>query len=449
MRSSWPAELGNRALALLPSAATAAAEGAWLAVVYAAVQAGMAGRPLATEVWAFVLAAALGVVFAHRTGGRRRTVLTAASCAAIGLVGWAMDPQVRALAASGTLAAAAMTHPAGWLLGVATWRGSRHADPTTDDLVVGSLLFWGVPGLAVPWLVGSTIGARAAFIDAALPATLLFMGAGLVAVGLTRLDALGRDVGVDWRKNRTWVALLVGVVALVVAIGTPAAVLLGASVDAMINTVIGPIAALVGGAGDLVIALLGAVGALAGSAAPAGASPPPSLPPGPAMPFSAPAGLSNAFAVGVFLLLIVAVILVWRRVRGAPRTVRWQPPRSEERRIALPRPSVRITLPHLPRLSFPRSIRPRTAIEAYLAVLAAFDRNERIARRVGESPAAHARRLRRQGDGSLPLDLLAADFALARYGGAKLTRAETARAIRRWRTGTALRRGGDDITDRP
>ena len=54
-------------------------------------------------------------------------------------------------------------------------------------------------------------------------------------------------------------------------------------------------------------------------------------------------------------------------------------------------------------------------------------------RRRRATPAEHARRLRDDGVGALGLDLLAADYALARFGGVSLGDREDRRAVGRWR----------------
>jgi hypothetical protein len=86
-----------------------------------------------------------------------------------------------------------------------------------------------------------------------------------------------------------------------------------------------------------------------------------------------------------------------------------------------------------PWASVRRRGQPTDAAEAYLAVLELMDGTSATARGSSETPAAHARRLRAAGDGSLALELLAADYELARFGGARLTAAENRRALDRWR----------------
>lgn len=435
MRSPSPADLGSRLLGLLPVAATATAEGAWIAVVYAAIaiQVGLGGRPEAIGVWTFVTAAAAGMLVARRVRGRLAPPAILASVALAALGGWAMDPAARDLVAGGAYDRA-LTGGSGWMLGLAVWRGSRHADSASDDLVVGSLLTWAVPGLAIPWLIGTAMTARQAFIDVALPATLLFVAAGLVAVGLTRLEALGRAVGVDWRRNRTWLALLVGVVGLMVAVGTPIAFLLGTSVEAIGRTILGPL----GGILAALAAVLGPIGDGIGRfvgtlVGPGPASPPaviaPGGPPEPAVPGWA--GTAIAAALGVALL--AGGLALRRLTRGDRRAVAWRPPKAEERRIALPVFAIRLPTVRLPRPALARRVAPTTASEAYLTLLHRLEDDELRARAPAESPAGHARRLRALDHGSLSLDLLAADFELERYAGFKLTRAELGRAIARGR----------------
>jgi hypothetical protein len=100
---------------------------------------------------------------------------------------------------------------------------------------------------------------------------------------------------------------------------------------------------------------------------------------------------------------------------------------SEERFIHLPETRLRLALP---RLGVPRRRKtpaPYDAVTAYLAALELFDPGQ-LMRREAESPLAHARRVTDR-----QLSLLAADYALARYGGRALTRLEHLRALGRWR----------------
>jgi hypothetical protein len=83
------------------------------------------------------------------------------------------------------------------------------------------------------------------------------------------------------------------------------------------------------------------------------------------------------------------------------------------------------------RLPFRRS--PSDAVAAYRALLGDLDERPPVRRDPAETPAEHARRMRDRGFAGLSLDLLAADYALARFGDVPLTERENRRAIARWR----------------
>lgn len=443
MRSRLPAELADRLLSALPAMATAIAEGAWLAVVYAATSLGL-HDPLELGLWSFAIAAGAGLLVARRGPPDRVATLVAAAAVLAGAAGWLVDERASSLLGQGAAGAALATHPAGWLLGVAVWRGARHPDPASDDLVVGSLLGWGIVGLALPWLVGWSLGAsRASFAAEALPATLAFVAAGLVAVGLTRLDALGRATELDWRRNRAWLALLIGAVALVVVIGLPSALLLGASSEVLVRVLLGPLV----GAGEAVLGLVGSLvgviaaglgGIASGLGGPGMPTNPPVMPPGqtpgPAGPIGPviPSWVGPALSLALLALAAGAVVLVRRRL-GHVRPMVLPPlrlPRFEERRFLRPAAAIRLPSLHLPRPRLGGAPRPSSASEAYLRLIAELDAPG-LVRAPTETPAAHARRLRTNGAGALALDLLAADFELEHYGGVRLSPAEVRRAISR------------------
>lgn len=430
MRSSSRADLGYRALGLLPVGAAATAEGAWVAIVYAAI--GLRLHRGAPEIglWTFVVAAVVGIVVARRVRGRASGPVRAGAIVLASLIGWMSDPMVRDLLGGGAYGQAMAQQAGGWLLGLAAFRGTRHADPVNDDTVTGSLLVWAVPGLALPWLIGTASDTKAAFVSVALPATLLFVAACLVAVGVTRLDTLGRTVGLDWRRNRTWLALLVGIVGSIVIIGTPVAFLLGTSVEAIVGTILGPIGSLLSGAA----AVLGSVtGSGTSSTAPTEATSERSPGLGPLI-VGLPDHVAAMLVLAIGFALVAGGVLLWRLVREATPEAMVEPP-HEQRKVNLPKISIRFGTLRLPRLVMLRRSAPRSASGAYLAVLRALEHDARSARLPGESPAMHARRLREAGQGYFSFDLLAADFELERYAGSELTTAETHRAIRRWRDG--------------
>ncbi len=438
-RSVSPADLGPSLLGLLPGSATAIAEGAWIAVVYDGLQFGVSGREGTVGLWAFVAFVAIGM-FATRvapSGASHVAALTTLILAAA-LVGWLSDPAVRAIAPTGRVDAL-ITAGSGWLLGLAAWRGTRHRDSMTGDAVVGRLLTWVVPCLALPWLIGSGADQRQAFVDDALPATVLFVTAGLIAVGLTRLEMLGQHAGVDWRRNRAWLAMLLAVVGVMTLIATPTTWLLDASGEASARALLGPAVAVA----DVVAAIAAPVEDTIGGALPGATAvqPPGDLPAGDAK--STLATWIEAFALTGVLAVLVGVLVVFHRIMTSePRPGPTQPGRPElEAAMSPPLPGG-LGWIRLPRLSFRPEPVPRTASEAYLVVLDRLDSDEDLRRTPSESPAAHARRLRTIGVGTLSLDLLAADFELERYRGATLTASEHRRAIQRSRLVHRARRIG-------
>ena len=86
---------------------------------------------------------------------------------------------------------------------------------------------------------------------------------------------------------------------------------------------------------------------------------------------------------------------------------------------------------------FARRAEPKDAAAAYRALLEDLEAHPALRREPGETPSEHAARLRRAGTGELSLDLLAADYGLARFGEVDLTPREHRRALARAK---ALRR---------
>ena len=436
MRSSWPAE---RLVGWLLPILAILAEGAWLAVVYVAVQTAIAGHvPLLGPL---ELAVAAGVAaVAVRRGWLRpddRPLTFFGLLVGIGIVGWLWDEQARSLAMSGDLAAAIGLHPGGWLLLVAAMRGVGRGHEI-DDRALTRLVLVGVPSLALPWILGQ-LGRdelRPVFVEHAFVASLTFVAAGFMAAGLARLQEIGRETGVDWRTSRSWLGTVLGVLAIVLAIGLPAANLLGLPVDTVVRGLIGPVIGLLGYV-FLAFAFVAAIlsTALYEALSQLGvALPPPMTPQELARlpqireytieqlsgPITTLAILWAALAV-----LAVIVIRTWIRRRAGGRTRAG----DEERSFNIPQRSFRLEIPRPTRSGGRRAGRPTDAISAYLAALDELDAHEPArARRDAESPHAHAARV------EIPeINVLQADYALARYGNRVLTDAEHRRALGRWR----------------
>jgi hypothetical protein len=456
----------------------AVVEGAWVALVYVTLQVALAHAPAALGPFAFVAAAAVGVAWSRAARGRLAGIgAGVVIAAAAGLVGWLADPAAReALAAIGGpsgldgVETALTTNAAGWLLALAFVRGASHGARARDEertgRVLGRILL-----LAIPWAVGLAFAGtdRAEFVAQATVCTLLFAGAGLLAVGLGRLETYGATGGVDWRGNRSWVAAVSVVVGLMLAASLPAAFLVGAPPLAVLDAAWVSLATIVG----LVGAIVGTVGApvLAGFEALMAALPTPQptpLPPASAPPLGggdvAPVegdprvGLTlTILALVALSLLLVAVVSRIRAGRGPTGGGAPEQAPVDERSIDPPRPRVRVPSVRLPR----RRRVPTSAADAYLALIDDLEAEPGLRRLPSETPRAHASRLMGGGAaaaaGAAPgrparpaardprtrrdLRLLVADWELVRYAGRRLTAPEDARGVARWRRlRAALRR---------
>jgi hypothetical protein len=437
MRSSWPAD---RLVGWILPLLAILAEGAWLTVVYVAVETTIDGRP--PILGTFELAAAAGLAaLAVRRGLLRpddNPFTFFAVVVGFGAAGWLWDDRVRSLVVAGDVAGAIGLHPGGWLLLVAAMRGVGRGIEI-DDRALTRLVLLGVPLLAVPWILGQVGagGLRPVFVEHAFVASLTFISAGFMAAGLARLQEIGRETGVDWRTNRSWLGTVLGVLAIVLALGVPAASLLGLPVGTVTRGLIGPFISLLG----YLLLAVAFVAAILSAALYEALSRIGIVLPGPLSPrelarlpeireytidqLQGPITTVVILWVAVILLAII-VLRTWvrRRARGRSRGG------TEERTFSIPQGSFRLELPRIG--GFARRGRrgpPTDAVGAYLATLddlAAHDPPR--ARRETESPHAHAARV------ELPdLGALQADYALARYGDRHLSDAEHRRGLARWR----------------
>ena len=76
-----------------------------------------------------------------------------------------------------------------------------------------------------------------------------------------------------------------------------------------------------------------------------------------------------------------------------------------------------------------RPLAPVDAVTAYKALIADLADRPGVRREPAETPSEHAHRLRADGASDLRLDLLAADYALARFAGVTLSSREDRRAL--------------------
>jgi len=426
------------------------AEGSWLAVVYAALQA-LAGEPT----WIGPVEIAL-VAWAGLAWGRRRR-WTSPTAEALGLpllavvagaFGWLLDPHVRTLLVEVRPIEAFGTHGTGWIAAIGFWRGEVHRLREDDAFLQDQLLRWAVPGLAVPWLVGHLVTsgpAEAEFTAAAFVGTVLFIGSAFTAMGIARLEAVRAATGSDWRGNRSWLLLVAGVALGVTVLAVPAAAFLGVPARSLLTAIVSPIGTIL----IILVILATPVIILAASLAELIQ---PLLPEGFGLgQLQIPAAstdqreLTSNLPVTIFYLIVVTLIIVelavagvmiWMRVQERRRMRLMQENPFEEREIVIPTE----TPPPPPAPAAPRRRHVRTDDPegAYLSALAALEHDGRWGRRPSETPAAHAARARGAGLEHPAFARLALAYQLARYGRVPLSMRESQRtrgrlqALRRW-----------------
>ena len=439
MRSPWPARV------LLP-AAQALAEGSWLAVVYAALQAALGEFP-----WIGPLEFGVMAGFGMAWGRRRRWRSATAEALGLPLLAlaagafcWLLDPAVRTSLAIGQPVAALSLHGAGWLGAVAFWRGEVHRSREDDDVIQDRLLRWALPGLAIPWLIGHAVSEAAveeAFTSAAFVGTVFFIGSAFTAMGLSRLEAVREVTGSDWRSNRSWVVLVVGIAIVVTLLAAPAAAFLGVPAQALLAAVVGPIQTLL-----FVLVLLFTpvilVGALLADLIQ------PLLPEGfglgqltpPGVQFDPREATTNWPSIIFYLILgsllvfelFVLGMMLWLRHQERQRMRAQASEAFEERSIVIP-PSDREGETPTAALRRGSPLPLDDPAGAYLAALSSLARDQRWARRPNETPAAHAGRIRAEGMEAGAFGRLAVAYQLVRYGASPVTARERGRSAPRLR----------------
>lgn len=431
---------------LIPLGLTILAEAAWISVLAAVVQEYYLRPPVAdlAVLAGFVVAGlAISRFFGLRFGGRWPQVALGLSvgAAAAGVLVAAESRDLLARGGLGAAAAALGANPGGLLAGVALLRGIAwgHAGlPLPEDRLI-RLLGGGVIAVTLAAIAGSLVTEpwRSRFLADALGAGLLFGAAAIVALALTRQAIAAGDVAAAWQRNPVWVVSLILLVATSAGIAMAAAGQVRPAIELMIGVAAIPIIilGLIGGWSRRTFriffglvggfAILGALGSAIDRARQAVGG----GPAGVGFNASAVDSVAAAGAAALVALLIIVVVLVLVRVWMRQFRIERENP-IEERYVdrsdeteARPRRSFRL----------PFGRQPADAVSAYRALVADLADRHGVRREDWETPHEHASRLRHETGGGLPLDLLAADYALATFGGARLSVAENKRAVGRWR----------------
>ncbi len=431
------------------------AEGGWVAVLYLLVDA-VARVPAPLGPLVFIATAAVACLAAGRLDrlGLPRILLIVGLLLGGAMVGLLATGPARDPLARGALADAFAVDPGGALLGLAALRGFVRAGAMGEPGQAGRPFAFGIVGLTAAWVFAGALAdpMRSSFREAALLPTVAFVFGSLITAGIAR-TRLAAGERVDPLGNRAWLAALLGGTAILAISAIP----LGVGVERMFGWVIawpltvpvvvvalvaarlvvpsrgqvlrragaytvGPLLILVGLAIIALVLPHGAQRSAADEAAGAGgASIEPTTP------------VFDYLFAGLVIVAIVAGLLLlaraWRRADGdgARRLVGDRRERVTD--LDGGTPSAGGLRERWRRLR--TRGRPTDAVSAYLATLRALEGSDDLRRTVDETPAAHARRLRRSV-GHLELDLLAADFALARWGRRRISPSEDRRAIGRW-----------------
>jgi MFS family permease len=434
----------ERLFDLVPLALAALAEAAWVGVVYALLQAAV-HEPESLGLAGLLVATLLGMWavrwIAPRVGPRWPTVATALVCA-VGVLGWLLAPGVLEAIAAGRILAAIELHPGGFLAGLAVLRGIAHRSAEGSELALNRLVTVGTPLLVVPLLLGGAISEpwRTDFFASAVIDIAVFLVAGMLGLALARSVSLGLSAGFDWRRNRVWLVALVASVIVVAAIALSGSTTVETAVRLLVTLTVVPLllVGLIAGLPriskrDVIVLLfvLLAVVVVATILSRLGIESPPSSGGG-SGPVGGETDQGPTILAGI-LMVIGAVVLVLFLIGAWMRTSRRTPDSdvAEERVIDYGETELEPTTRR--RWRRRRRAGPVDAPTAYLALLNDLERDEDLRRDPAETPAEHARRLRAERRGAVGLDLLAADYELARFAGVRLTAAENRRGIARWR----------------
>jgi len=447
-----PTVAPHQPIAWLPLGLAIATEAAWISVLAGLVQE-FALQSTTLGIPAFAVFVAVGIVAARALETRGPGSWPLAGTLLVFLaaaVGVTVAPAARAELGLGDLAGALARNPGGILAGLAVLRGFAHAGDRVAVDTAGRVLFVGIPVLAIAAAAGGMVAEpwRSAFLRETAIAAGCFVVAGLLALTLAALADVRPGRAAALRTNPVWVALVVLAIAALLVVAIPIAVGGGRSIAVTLQVIVAgslfPLAAtgillggraglrriflLVGGSAFVIWILsfarpAGTPDAGTGSAAAGGPSVNPPLD---------PLGVAGISGIGLLLIAVVVYLLIrtWMR-RQEPL-----PEDPRDIRAADLDGLDEITAPSRRHRRRPWSRAPRTAAEAYIALIDELHDVPDVRRRPAETPAAHARRLRvnRLAPATgIGLELLAADFGLAEYGQHRLSAEETRRAIARWR----------------
>ena len=441
---------------LAPVGLVIVAEAAWIAIVGGLVEEYALRTPTlgVAELAAFVLVGAAAAHFLAPRLRPARWVLCSIALVAIGaVVGVLAAPESRTALGdpTGGFVAALARHPGGLVAGLAVVRGFRHAQLPLDEDGLRHL-FAGGSAVAVFGAIAGTLVAepwRDEFLAATLGEAVIFAVTAVLGLALARQLAAELEGGERWTPNTSWIGLVAIVVAVTGLAVVPASTIASPLVELTVYLLLAAllvVGAVMGWTRQTVVGLIAVVVVFVAlglflSLSPPNAADPGSIGAGGGLPTGAgggpdatqsstiPIGLVYGLAIALAALLIGALAWRWTRDRRATPASDVIETRfiDRSRGNEAPRPAPG----WLARLGIHLS--PGDAPSAYLALIRELSGKVGVERDASETPHEHAHRLRTSGTPTLGLELLAADYALARFGGEPLTRREHRRGVDRWR----------------
>ena len=417
------------------------AEGGLLAVVAAAVQAVFGELPIIGPL-EFAFLAAAGMAWARRRRWRGPAAeafgLPILAVTAGGLA-WLLAPEVRVALLQGDPQLALAAHPGGWIGVAAVLRGHAHHSRSVDEEVQDGLMRWGLPAVAVAWLIGDLAARQAgpgiheAFTTVAFIGSLIFVTTGVLALGLARLAT----VRSDGSGSGSWFGFALVVAVGMTVLGIPAALVLGVPLEALVVALLAPLRVL----GALVVLILSPIVLLAAlfvelardflpEGFAAGSIRLPTIEIGVTQPTSPVPGIIFYLVVGTIILLELAALAlyIWSRWQMRREMAAALGDVAEERSVVFersPRP------PRRPRPAAPIRGSRDEPVGAYLLALDALAADGRWARDPAETPRQHLGRIAPAAPIRPALARLAAAYQLLRYANRPIGDPERRRAARR------------------
>ena len=428
-------------LDLLPLLLIVVAEAAWIAVIGGLVQEYALQMPVLgiPSLMAFVAA---GILISRLVARRLddRWPFAALAITVLGATGgWLMSPETRSAIGAADVGHALAVNPGGWFAGLAVLRGFAHASLPLAEATVARMLGLGIPLIAMAAALGRLIADpwRTTFEADTLVAAIAFVATGTLGLAFVRLGAAGAGAGLTWRRNPAWAALIAVLVLIAVWFALPASTMTGQLITLVIGLAIGPLLVLgviasfqrprrlivTIAVGLGLVVLVQAFMTSGNTILPTGVGGLLGAPPDDAVQPALAFGLGGAGLLIAALSVILLARLWMRRLSPPDEDIFETRSIDEGPRKSPKRPGRRRwTRQH-----------PADAAAAYVALVHDLQPHPLVSRGPAETPAEHARRLREDGHAGLSMELLAADYALARYGAVALNPAEQRRAIARWR----------------